>query len=144
MTSARYHVIHETRYVYENPVSVSRQQLHLTPRDCPWQTCLGHRIDIDPEPGLDETRFDSFGNPVRQFTLESPHSKLVVRAESRIEVRSHLPEDAFGRRRAADISEANEQYLILITHNQQIIITKKNQLTGILQSIRSTIVQRYD
>ena len=37
----------------------------------------------------------------------------------------HLPEDAFGRRRAADISEANEQYLILITHNQQIIITKK-------------------
>ena len=38
----------------------------------------------------------------------------------------HLPEDAFGRRRAADISEANEQYLILITHNQQIIITKKS------------------
>ena len=46
-------------------------------------------------------------------------------------------------KRAADISEANEQYLILITHNQQIIITK-NQLTGILQLIRSTIVQRYD
>ena len=92
---AIYQVIHETSYRYKSPVSISRQLLHLTPRDCPWQTCLGHRIDIDPEPGLDETRFDSFGNPVRQFTLESPHSKLVVRAESRSEVRSHLPDDAF-------------------------------------------------
>lgn len=93
---ARYHVIHETRYDYESPVSISRQLLHLTPRDCAWQTCLGHAILIDPLPALDAIRLDSFGNPVRQFAIESPHNSLLVRAESRIEVRPHLPDEPFG------------------------------------------------
>lgn len=88
MEMARYHVIHETRYAYESPVSISRQLLHLTPRDCSWQTCLAHEIVIDPLPGLDEARQDAFGNPVRQFAIESPHNTLLVRAESHIEVRS--------------------------------------------------------
>ncbi|MDR1708836.1 MAG: transglutaminase family protein, partial [Candidatus Accumulibacter sp.] len=66
MNQARYHVVHETRYRYERPVSISRQLLHLTPRECAWQGCLGHRIDIDPAPRLDESRQDCFGNAVRQ------------------------------------------------------------------------------
>ncbi|MFB0935900.1 MAG: transglutaminase family protein [Propionivibrio sp.] len=92
---ARYHVIHETTYDYESPVSISRQHLHLTPRECAWQTCLEHAIDIDPKPGMEESRHDSFGNPVRQFAIESPHGSLRVRAESRIEVRPHLPATPF-------------------------------------------------
>ena len=92
---ARYHVIHETSYHYESPVAISRQLLHLAPRDCPWQTCLGHSITIEPAPGLDESRHDCFGNPVRQFAIESPHDSLLVRAESRIEVHPHLPANRF-------------------------------------------------
>lgn len=88
---ACYTVIHETSYHYESPVSLSRQQLHLTPRDCAWQRCLAHEIRIDPEPTLTLARLDHFGNPVRQFAIEAPHSTLVVRAESRIEVSSHSP-----------------------------------------------------
>ena len=88
METVRYHVLHETRYAYESPVSISRQLLHLTPRDCAWQTCLAHEVTIDPMPGLDESRRDAFGNPVRQFAIESPHNSLLVRAESQIEVRS--------------------------------------------------------
>jgi len=91
----RYHVIHETLYRYESPVSISRQQLHLTPRECPWQTCLDHRITIDPVPGFDEARPDCFGNPVHQFAIEFPHTSLLVRAESRIEVRHHRPTAPF-------------------------------------------------
>lgn len=91
MDATRYHVIHETCYDYESPVSISRQLLHLTPRDCPWQTCLDHTITIDPVPGLDESRQDPFGNPVRQFAIESPHNSLQVCAKSLIEVRSHRP-----------------------------------------------------
>lgn len=90
-TTARYHVLHETSYHYESPVAISRQLLHLAPRDCPWQTCLAHETRIDPEPGFDESRLDCFGNPVRQFAIEAPHSTLVVNSESRIEVRPHLP-----------------------------------------------------
>ncbi|MDR2789322.1 MAG: transglutaminase family protein [Candidatus Accumulibacter sp.] len=89
LPDARYHIIHETRYRYASQVSISRQLLHLTPRDCPWQTCLEHHIELDPGPipGLDESRNDCFGNPVRQFALESPHDTLMVRAESRVELR---------------------------------------------------------
>lgn len=94
-TTARYHVIHETRYDYESPVSISRQHLHLTPRDCPWQSVLDHAIGIDPQPSLRASRHDAFGNPVVQFAIESPHNSLVVRAESRIAVRPHLPEVPF-------------------------------------------------
>ncbi|SDH16724.1 transglutaminase family protein [Propionivibrio dicarboxylicus] len=88
MDIARYHVIHETRYDYESPVSLSRQLLHLTPRACPWQRSIAHEIVIAPTPGVDRVRVDSFGNPVRQFAIEAPHGSLLVRAESRIEVRS--------------------------------------------------------
>ncbi len=96
MTSpaARYHVVHETSYRYESPVSVSRQHLHLTPRDCPWQSCTAHTIRIDPEPTLSLARVDHFGNPVRQFAIEEPHSRLIVQAESTIEVRPHLIDGA--------------------------------------------------
>jgi transglutaminase-like putative cysteine protease len=89
--SARYHVVHQTTYRYESPVSLSRQHLHLTPRECPWQSGLAHHIDIDPEPAHSRARLDHFGNPLRQFDIESPHSQLTVRSESTIEVRSHLP-----------------------------------------------------
>jgi transglutaminase-like putative cysteine protease len=102
MNPARYHVIHETRYRYESPVSISRQLLHLTPRDGPWQSCLEHRIGIDPVPGMDESRLDCFGNPVRQFTIESPHNNLVVYAESRVEVRPHSPDRPFAESPAWD------------------------------------------
>ena len=89
--AVRYHIVHETTYSYESPVSLSQQHLHLTPRDCPWQSCIDHTITIDPEPTLSRSRVDYFGNPVRQFAIEAPHSKLLVRAESTIEVRPHLP-----------------------------------------------------
>lgn len=89
--SARYRIIHETTYRYETPVSISRQHLHLTPRDCAWQSCLEHAIEIDPIPGMDDSRLDCFGNPVRQFAIESPHDSLRVCANSLIEVRTHLP-----------------------------------------------------
>lgn len=89
--SACYRVIHETRYAYENPVSVSRQQLHLTPRECSWQNIIAHDIAIEPVPTLCETSFDHLGNPVRRIAIEAPHDSLHVRAESTIEVRARLP-----------------------------------------------------
>ena len=88
---ARYHVIHETGYNYDSPVSLSRQQLHLTPRECPWQQSITHRLRIEPEPTFSHARFYHFGNPVSMFAIEAPHSSLVVRAESVIEVQPHLP-----------------------------------------------------
>ena len=94
LPTARYHVLHETVYTYEHPVSLSRQLLHLTPRECPWQRCLAHQITVDPEVTVTRERLDGFGNPVRELALEFPHDSLSVRAESTIEVLPHLPAGA--------------------------------------------------
>ena len=98
--TARYHVDHQTTYRYESAVSLSRQHLHLTPRNGPWQSCLEHHIDIDPEPTHAHSRVDAFGNPLTQFDIEAPHSRLVVRAQSTVEVRPHLPPPGSAQRAA--------------------------------------------
>ena len=68
----RYHVIHETRYDYDSPVSLSQQLLHQLPRVCAWQCCEQHRIDIDPQPSWARDGSDAFGNPVRWLCFDSP------------------------------------------------------------------------
>ncbi|TXH28821.1 MAG: transglutaminase family protein [Elusimicrobia bacterium] len=89
--AARYHVLHETHYTYASPVSLSRQLLHLTPRASAWQSCLNHRIDVEPAASATRSREDCFGNPITEVALEYPHDTLGVRAESLIEVLPHLP-----------------------------------------------------
>jgi transglutaminase-like putative cysteine protease len=80
LPASRYHVVHETIYRYESPVSLSRQMLHLTPRDCHWQRCLSHQITVAPEASASRQRHDSFGNPIRELAIEFPHDSLTVRA----------------------------------------------------------------
>ncbi|MCM8596574.1 transglutaminase family protein [Accumulibacter sp.] len=92
--AVRYHVLHETRYSYESPVSLSRQLLHLTPRECLWQHCLEHAISVSPEPSVVRERTDCFGNAVRELALEFPHDDLQVHAESTIDVFSRSTEGA--------------------------------------------------
>ena len=47
----RLSVVHETQYRYSNPVALSQQLLHLTPRSLPWQTCHSYRVEVDPVAG---------------------------------------------------------------------------------------------
>jgi len=91
---ARYRIIHDTEYAYAAPVSLSRQLLHLTPREVPWQRCLEHRLDIEPASALRLERRDVFGNPVTLLALEAPHETLRVRAETTVDVLRHrLPDE---------------------------------------------------
>jgi transglutaminase-like putative cysteine protease len=83
---ARYHIIHDTEYRYAAPVSLSRQLLHLTPRAVPWQSCIAHRLDIEPASALRLERRDVFGNPVTLLALEFPHEQLRVCAEMTLDV----------------------------------------------------------
>ena len=83
-----YDVLHETLYSYENPVVLSQQLLHLTPRVLDCQRLAGHRIDIQPAPAESSAREDYFGNPVTQVMLAAPHASLAVRAQTRLEVQA--------------------------------------------------------
>ncbi|MCB1912334.1 MAG: transglutaminase family protein [Rhodocyclaceae bacterium] len=82
MSELRYHIRHDTRYEYDQPVGESRQMLRLTPRDLPWQRCLSHRLVVEPQPTRSNDFVDDFGNRVRTLHLQSDHDALIIRAES--------------------------------------------------------------
>lgn len=90
-TVVRYHVMHETRYDYGTPVSLSHQQLHLSPRLVPWQQIEAQSVTLTPEPSWRQDGVDAFGNPVSWLAFHAPHSELAIRADLRIAVTDHLP-----------------------------------------------------
>jgi len=91
MTNARrYIVVHDTSYEYAEPVGLSRQIVHLTPRATDWQTCGTHTLRITPEPEILGAYKDPFGNDVTSFCIEEDHSELFVRAESVVDIRERI------------------------------------------------------
>ena len=93
MNAVRYHVLHETRYDYDSPVSLSQQQLHLSPRILAWQQVEEQCVDIEPAPSWRRDGVDAFGNPVTWVAFHAPHNSLLIRSVMTIAVEPHLPED---------------------------------------------------
>lgn len=93
---ASYVVVHETRYRYEQPVGLSRQVLHLTPRTTPWQAVSSHEVAVSPEPRGLLVAEDAFENPTTALCIESDHDTLSVRAQSQVTVtaRDYPPDSA--------------------------------------------------
>jgi transglutaminase-like putative cysteine protease len=91
--AVRYHVLHETRYDYGSPVSLSQQQLHLSPRVLAWQQVEEQCIAIEPPPTWRRDGQDAFGNPVTWVAFHVPHEELVIRSVMTIAVAPHLPGD---------------------------------------------------
>ena len=87
----RYLVLHETRYDYGSPVSLSQQQVHLAPRQFDWQQLESQRIDIEPTPSWQRDAQDAFGNPVSWLSFDIPHQTLVLRSVLQVNVRPHAP-----------------------------------------------------
>ena len=87
----RYHVLHETRYEYGSAISLSQQQLHLSPRVLDWQQVEEQRIDIDPQPTWRRDGQDAFGNPVTWIAFHAPHDELHIRSAMTIAIAPHLP-----------------------------------------------------
>jgi transglutaminase-like putative cysteine protease len=80
-------VIHETTYQYEQPVTTSHHEVHLTPRDGEAQTLLAHELAIVPAPGAERDRLDYFKNRTRYFGIHEPHESLRIVATSEVELR---------------------------------------------------------
>ncbi|NJD25722.1 MAG: transglutaminase family protein [Betaproteobacteria bacterium] len=92
-TPVRYHVLHETTYDYGSPVSLSQQQLHLSPRILAWQQIEEERVDIVPAPTWRRDGFDAFGNPVAWIAFHAPHESLSIRSAMTVAVIPHAPDD---------------------------------------------------
>jgi len=93
MEPVRYRVLHETRYDYGSNVSLSQQQLHLSPRILDWQQVEEQRIDIEPVPTWRRDGRDPFGNPVTWMAFHTPHDELLIRSAMTVAVMPHLPKD---------------------------------------------------
>ncbi len=90
-----YVVVHDTKYDYDQPVGVSRQIVHLTPRVTAWQSCAAHTLTMDPTPDAFAESIDAFGNPVCSFVIEADHASLAVRAQSTVTLLPRpLPDEA--------------------------------------------------
>jgi transglutaminase-like putative cysteine protease len=90
----RYHITHQTDYIYESSVSVGHYAAHLAPRDLPSQECPWHEVIVAPKPTERALRVDSFGNTVTYFEVTGLHQKLSVVSRSLVEMRPLTPVDA--------------------------------------------------
>ena len=81
-----YSVRHETRFLYQAPVSISHQLLKLRPRRCSRQNVHKPEVQITPAPSVDREWEDYFGNTVEFATVQQPHKELVITSTARVEV----------------------------------------------------------
>jgi transglutaminase-like putative cysteine protease len=82
----KYRVTHATEYDYGESVSLCHNVVRLRPRDTDRQACLDHVLTVSPEPAVFRERTDFFGNTEAWFSLQEPHKKLKIVAESEVEV----------------------------------------------------------
>jgi transglutaminase-like putative cysteine protease len=78
-----YRIVHRTTYRYKSPVSIGDHVACLSPRNLPHHRCLSNEIRITPHATCNE-RTDYFGNRLCFFTVQEPHSRLVVEARSEV------------------------------------------------------------
>jgi transglutaminase-like putative cysteine protease len=85
----RLRVRHETVYEYDELVTTSHHEIHLTPRDGASQVCLSHKVTIQPEPETLHERIDYFDNRACYFGIHEPHRTLEIVAESDVRVEGY-------------------------------------------------------
>lgn len=90
----QYTVRHTTTYAYQTPVSLCQNQIHLTPRSTPNQSCANFQLQISPEPDVRRCWTDLFGNEVWYFSIEEPHETLTVTSLSEVAVTPREPPKA--------------------------------------------------
>ena len=78
---ARYHVMHETEYIYQSPVTLSQQYLHLSPLNFRYQQVESQHLTILPAEEDCVIGQDYFGNSTRHIGITVPHRALVVLSE---------------------------------------------------------------
>lgn len=79
-----YKIVHRTTYRYKYPVSVGNHVACLKPRSLPQHRLAQSELHIQPTPATITERADYFGNTLYFFTVQEPHTELVVEARSEV------------------------------------------------------------
>ena len=83
-------VVHDTGYRYASAVSLAHHLAHLQPLHDAHQQLLHFQLDIEPRPAQRRDSVDAMGNPQCHFSLAQAHTRLHVRAASRVQVRARF------------------------------------------------------
>ncbi len=89
----KFHITHVTRYLYQEPINDSANQIMLYPIQDDYQEVVSQHLKITDDP-LVETYKDYYENTVGAFTNPGIHSALII--DSEITVVTHnrqMPED---------------------------------------------------
>nr|WP_296779739.1 transglutaminase family protein [Rhodococcus sp. (in: high G+C Gram-positive bacteria)] len=84
--SRRYRIRHITTYTYSDRVSSSYGRGFLAPRETDVQRCLEKSVEVQPSPTDQSFGVDVYGNEDVYFHVTTDHEKLVVTADSLVEV----------------------------------------------------------
>ena len=84
-------ILHSTEYDYLGSVNFAQHMVHLTPRHSAGQQLLRHVLHISPAPSARSETTDVFGNRRTFFSLQAPHERLVVQADSEVSTCVPLP-----------------------------------------------------
>lgn len=85
----RLRVVHRTRFDYAEPVSMSYNELRMSPVETGLQRIVSHTLDVSPSTRLGTHR-DHFGNTVTHFNIIEPHNYLEIVAESVVETTNSI------------------------------------------------------
>jgi transglutaminase-like putative cysteine protease len=84
-------ILHRTLYHYHGSVSMAQHMVHLTPVNTASQTLHEHALRISPTPAARNQTVDVFGNVRTFFSLQAPHERLTVEADSLVETTEPRP-----------------------------------------------------
>jgi len=82
-------VEHRTRFTYSDAVSLSHNEIRMSPIETGLQRVLQHTITVHPEVPLSSHR-DHFGNLVHHCNILEPHTSLDILAQAVVETTNAL------------------------------------------------------
>jgi transglutaminase-like putative cysteine protease len=120
-----YLIRHLTHYEYEKPVTLCYNLAYLLPRDTDYQTCISSHIQISPMQTSGQRRTDYFGNQAYYFSLEQPHSELIVDVQS--EVRIHKAKYSRAHELNLDFGTTCGQALLQLQLNNDLAVLQARE-----------------
>jgi transglutaminase-like putative cysteine protease len=91
---SKFKIQHVTRYLYEDAVRDSANQIILYPIEDEYQEVLQHNIQVTGNPVI-KVHTDYFGNQVGTFTYAHPHRELIIDSQLMVLTRTRvLPDDS--------------------------------------------------
>jgi transglutaminase-like putative cysteine protease len=87
-----YKIVHRTTYKYKYPVSMGSHVATLRPRNLSRHILEQSELHVVPGPAVLTERTDFFGNHQYFFTIEEPHTELIVESRSRVVMADTAPD----------------------------------------------------